>query len=122
LAYRNSKKEGGIPDNIKTVSPIVPKKKQRTLVFNHDLLCCEYQYAMLAAPSLNVKLAEKKNLRVLVLGTGAGLLPMFLRHQLNPVLAEITTVDINSEVINVNKISNLILYLDCKEILRLCGG
>lgn len=101
LGYRNSKKEGGIPDAIKTVSPIAPKKKQRTLVFNHDLLCCEYQYAMLAAPALNLKLAEKGQLRILVLGTGAGLLPMFLRHQLKDALAEIITVDINPEVIKV---------------------
>jgi hypothetical protein len=79
LAYRNSKKEGGIPEGIKAVSPIAPKKKQRTLVFNHDLLCCEYEYAMLAAPALNVKLADKNQLKILVLGTGAGLLPMFLR-------------------------------------------
>lgn len=101
LAYRNSKKEGGIPENIKTVSPLAPKKKQRTLVFNHDLLCCEYQYAMLAAPALTLRLAEKGSLRILVLGTGAGLLPMFLRSQLNSVLSEIVTVDINTEVIKV---------------------
>jgi hypothetical protein len=42
LAYRNSKKEGGWPEHIKTVSPIAPKKKQRILTLNHDLLCCEY--------------------------------------------------------------------------------
>jgi methylase of polypeptide subunit release factors len=62
---------------------------------------------MLAAPALNLKLAEKGQLRILVLGTGAGLLPMFLRHQLDTVLAEITTVDINPEVIKVNT-TNLI--------------
>ena len=60
---------------------------------------------MLAAPALNVKLADKNQLKILVLGTGAGLLPMFLRWQLNSVLAEITTVDINPEVINVNLFS-----------------
>ena len=63
---------------------------------------------MLAAPALNLKLAEKGQLRILVLGTGAGLLPMFLRHQLDSVLAEITTVDINPEVLKVT--SNLILF------------
>ena len=57
---------------------------------------------MLAAPSLSLRLAEKGNLRILVLGTGAGLLPMFLRSQLNSVLAEIVTVDINPEVIKVS--------------------
>jgi len=75
---------------------------------------------MLAAPALNVKLADKNQLKILVLGTGAGLLPMFLRQQLNSVLAEITTVDINPEVINVKQFSSSDLFycLDCKEILR----
>ena len=102
LAYRNSKKEGGFPENIKTTSPIAPKKKQRILTFNHDLLCCEYQYAMLAGPSLTLRIAEKSQVRVLVLGTGAGLLPMFLRGQLGDKLAELVTVDINEEVIKVS--------------------
>jgi spermidine synthase len=103
LAYRNSKKEGGWPAHIQTVSPIALKKKQRVLVYNHDLLCCEYQYAMLAGPSLTVKLAEKPSVRILVLGTGAGLLPMFLRSQLGDKLAELVTVDINPEVIKIAK-------------------
>lgn len=84
-----------------TVSPIASKKKNRVLVFNHELLCCEYQYAMLAAPSLSLGLAEKKDLRILILGTGAGLLPMFLRGQLGNNLKELVTVDINPEVIRV---------------------
>jgi spermidine synthase len=71
------------------------------LTFNHDLLCCEYQYAMLAGPALNLKLAEKTGLRVLVLGTGAGLLPMFLRSQLEAKLSKVVTVDVNPEVIKV---------------------
>lgn len=101
LAYRNSKKEGGWPENQLTVSPVATKKKQRVLTFNHDLLCCEYQYAMLAGPALNLKLADKANLRVLVLGTGAGLLPMFLRSQLDSKLSKLVTVDVNPEVINI---------------------
>lgn len=103
LTYRNSKKEGGWPEHIKAVSPVAHKKKQRVLVFNHDLLCSEYQYAMLAGPALTQKIAEKPNLRILVLGTGAGLLPMFLRSQLDTKLAEIVTVDINPEIIKIAK-------------------
>jgi tRNA1(Val) A37 N6-methylase TrmN6 len=64
---------------------------------------------MLAAPALSLRLAEKGNLRILVLGTGAGLLPMFLRSQLNSVLAEIVTVDINPEVIKVISFNILLL-------------
>lgn len=101
LVYRNSKKEGGWPEHLETVSPIAKKKKQRVLTYNHDLLCCEYQYAMLAGPALTLKLAEKANLRILVLGTGAGLLPMFLRSQLDSKLSKLITVDINPEVINI---------------------
>jgi tRNA1(Val) A37 N6-methylase TrmN6 len=56
---------------------------------------------MLSGPSLSLKLAEKPKVRVLVLGTGAGLLPMFLKSQLGDHLAELVTVDINPEVIKV---------------------
>jgi tRNA1(Val) A37 N6-methylase TrmN6 len=37
------------------------------------------------------------------LGTGAGLLPMFLKSQLGDRLSEIVTVDINPEIIKVAK-------------------
>jgi len=50
---------------------------------------------MLAGLSLCPKLIEKDQLRILVLGTGAGLLPMFLRSQLGDKLKEIVTIDIN---------------------------
>ncbi len=56
---------------------------------------------MLAAPSLSLRLPEKGKLRILVLGTGAGLLPMFLRGQLGEKIEQIVTVDINPEVIKV---------------------
>ena len=103
LCYRNSKKDGGFPENVKAVSPIALKKKQRILTYNHELLCCEYQYAMLSGPALTLKLGEKTGLRILVLGTGAGLLSMFLRSQLDTKLAEIVTVDINPEIIKIAK-------------------
>ena len=70
---------------------------------NHELLCSEYQYAMLAGLSLTTKLSEKPAVRVLVLGTGAGLLPMFLRNQLGDKLKELVTVDINPEIVKVAK-------------------
>jgi predicted O-methyltransferase YrrM len=83
------------------------------LTFNHDLLCCEYQYAMLSAPSLSLKIAEKPQVRVLVLGTGAGLLSMFLRGQLGDKLAELITVDINPEMIKVSILRNITWFVDC---------
>ena len=51
LVYRNSKK-GEIEEYLKTSSPVCPKKKQRALVYNHDFLCAEYQYSMLASFSM----------------------------------------------------------------------
>lgn len=51
LVYRNPAK-GAIPDHLKVQSSIAPKKKQRITVLNHDILCCEYQYSMLAGLSL----------------------------------------------------------------------
>ncbi len=58
---------------------------------------------MLAAPSLTLKLVEKVGLRILVLGTGAGLLPTFLRQQFDSRLSEIITIDINEEVLKIAK-------------------
>ncbi len=58
---------------------------------------------MLAAPSLTLKLVEKTGLRILVLGTGAGLLPTFLRQQFDSRLSEIITIDINEEVLKIAK-------------------
>jgi predicted O-methyltransferase YrrM len=63
---------------------------------------------MLAGPALSLKISEKPQVRILVLGTGAGLLPMFLKSQLGDKLAELITVDINPEVI---KVFYSILYL-----------
>lgn len=58
---------------------------------------------MLAGLSLCPKLVEKDQLRILVLGTGAGLLPMFLKSQLGDKLKEIVTIDINEQIIKVAK-------------------
>jgi spermidine synthase len=58
---------------------------------------------MLSGFSLAPKLVEKDNIRILVLGTGAGLLPMFLKGQLGERLKELVTVDINEEIVKVAK-------------------
>lgn len=56
---------------------------------------------MLSGLSLVPHIADKKNVRILVLGTGAGLLPMFLKSQLGDKVKEIVTVDINPEIVKV---------------------
>lgn len=56
---------------------------------------------MLAAFSMIALEADKK-LKVLVLGTGAGVLPMFLRHQINEEnLASIDCVDSDPKIIEL---------------------
>lgn len=58
---------------------------------------------MLSGLGLCKNLATKDNIRVLVLGTGAGLLPMFFKTQLGDKLGKIVTVDINTDIIQVAK-------------------
>lgn len=58
---------------------------------------------MLAGLALCKGLAERDNLRILVLGTGAGLLPMFLKTQLGEKLKQLVTVDINTDIVEVAK-------------------
>ena len=58
-------------------------------------------------------------MRILVLGTGAGLLPMFLRSQLGEKIAELITVDINPEVIKVCCFYHDINIIDSEGVLRL---
>ena len=97
---------------MKVTSNIAPKKKQRILVVNHETISSEYQFSMLAGLSLSKGLLEQKALRVIVLGTGAGLLPMFLKNQLGDKLKELVTVDISEEMIKVILRGNNI-YIDC---------
>jgi spermidine synthase len=101
LHYRNSK-VSPVPEEHKAHSIIAPKKKQRTLVYNHDVICAEYQASMLAGLSISSALAEKGQVSALILGTGAGLLPMFLRKQLGDKVKQIVTVDINQEMVDVS--------------------
>jgi tRNA1(Val) A37 N6-methylase TrmN6 len=109
LHYKNTKTTP-VPDALKANSSIAPKKKQRTLVFNHDVICAEYQASMLAGLSLSSALAEKGQVSALVLGTGAGLLPMFLRRQLGDKAKQIVTVDISKEMVDVSSLIIINIY------------
>ncbi len=51
LIYKDSKKKA-FAENTLTSSTLCPKKKQRVVVLNHELLCSEYQAAFLAGMSL----------------------------------------------------------------------
>lgn len=57
---------------------------------------------MMSSISLAKSFAEKPEISVLVLGTGAGTLPMFLQSQLGPKhIKEIVTVDISEDMVKV---------------------
>ena len=51
MVYRNPKTLEILP-HMKTKSAICPKKKQRELIFDRDILTCEYHSAMFAGMSL----------------------------------------------------------------------
>ncbi len=84
MVYRNPKSTE-ILTFMKTKSTLCPKKKQRELVFDRDILTCEYHCAMLSglslvADHLITKASNNEKLHILVCGTGAGALSMFIRH------------------------------------------
>ena len=79
LIYKNTKtSKTPTTDEMKTVSELLPERKQRAVIFDRNTLTFEVHQAMLAALSLSDFTASKS--KVLVCGTGAGVLPMFLKH------------------------------------------
>ena len=92
---------------MKTQSLLRPKKKQKEVIFDRESLTYECHHAMIAGLCL---VAEKlcaqlkntelnKKLNILVLGTGTGVLPMFLKQHFATHLDKITTVDIDARVL-----------------------
>ena len=85
MVYRDPKKHQ-IADSMLANSKMCPKKKGKVAVLNHDFLTSEYQQLMLAGLSQVPELKEAQKLRILHLGTGAGIFPMFLKSQLGSAL------------------------------------
>ena len=85
----------------------MPKKKQKEVVFDRDSLTYECHHAMIAGLCLTadklcaqIKNADlDKKLNILVLGTGTGILPMFLSQHFSKYLEKITTVEIDAGVL-----------------------
>ena len=85
----------------------MPKKKQKEVVFDRDNLTYECHHAMIAGLCLTadklcaqIKNADlDKKLNILVLGTGTGILPMFLSQHFSKYLEKITTVEIDAGVL-----------------------
>jgi len=106
LVYRNSK-SSDLLLHMKTQSALMPKKKQKEVIFDRESLTYEYHHAMIAGLCLSAeKLCAKfkiadldKKLNILLLGTGTGILPMFLRQHLSKHLDKITTVEVDAGVL-----------------------
>ena len=79
------------------------KKKGKVAVLNHDFLTSEYQQLMLAGLSQVPELKDLEKVRILHLGTGAGIFPMFLKSQLQDKLAHLKTVDISADILTIAK-------------------
>lgn len=99
LVYRDPKKHD-IPEHLIANSKEAPKKKGKIAVLNQDHLNNEYQQAMLAGMFMASNIS-KKPLNVLHLGTGAGIMPSFLRSQLGASLAKLTTIDNNADILKI---------------------
>ena len=106
LIYRNSKSQGLLP-HMKTQSVLRPKKNKKEVIFDRDSLTYECHQACFSGLSLvaeklcaQLKNAElNKKINILVLGTGVGVLPMFLKQHFSTHLEKITTVEIDAGVL-----------------------
>lgn len=97
--YRDPKKHEILPQH-EAVSEQCPKKKGKKSVFNFEVLSHEYQYAILSGLFQCPEILDKP-LRVLHLGTGAGIMPMFLKTQLRDKVEKIVTIDINDSMLRL---------------------
>lgn len=100
MTYRNVKNQ---EDVFEVQTKLYQPKKQRIIAINHDYLCSEYQRAKMMGIGLApLSFGKKDNkLNFLVLGTGAGLLTMFIQSQLKPFLNKLDTVDNNPTMLKI---------------------
>lgn len=101
LVYRNTK---NAKDLFQANSRLYEKKKQRVVVINHDYLCSEYQRAKMIGIGLapaGFSTAEHEKLNFLILGTGAGLLTMFIQSQLHDHINKLDTIDNNPVMLKI---------------------
>ena len=72
-------------------------------IINQNYLTSSYHSAMLAGLFLCSDLAEKTNMNILQLGTGAGTFAMFLYNNFKQVVQKITIVDINPDILGIGR-------------------
>jgi hypothetical protein len=102
ISYMNAKNKS-YSEKLRAQSVYAPSKKNKKVVFDFDWLQCEYHQTMVAGLNLVADHWAKRDdpIDVLVCGTGAGIFPMFLRHNLRDRLKSLVTVDISQQVLQV---------------------
>jgi len=117
IVYRDPKKHE-IAESLVANSEMCPSKKGKTAILNHNHLTNEYQQGMLAGlfmtPGFGVN-----SINALHLGTGAGIMPMFLKEQLGDKLTKVTTIDNNPSMLKVAE--KYFGFLPGDKIESLCG-
>lgn len=93
----NKEEEGPL-----TKSKLFPEDEKTKVIINHKVLCSDYERAIIAGlatiPGLVV---EKPQFKILVLGTGAGVFPMFMKS--NVPNAVIHAVDKDAETLKLGE-------------------
>ena len=97
--YRDPKKHE-ISERVVANSEQCPAKKGKKAILYQEFLNNEYQQAMMAALMMVPDLV-KKPMEVLHLGTGAGIMPMFLQNQFGDNISKITTIDNSKEMLQI---------------------
>ena len=100
IVFRDPKKHDLQPYQLVT-SELAPKKKGKVAVFDHDYLVSEYQRAMLSGLCQVPGLKNKEKLRILHLGTGAGIMSNFLISQFGDKIEQLVTIDNNQDMLTI---------------------
>jgi spermidine synthase len=93
---------------VKVRSPLWKTSDDEFLYFEHTFLNSEYLAAMVAGlatyyPMIEDPSRKEKKLYFLVLGTGAGIFPMFLYKTMHPIISRLNTIDIDETIVNIGK-------------------
>jgi len=93
---------------VKVRSPLWKTNDDEFLFIDHNELNSEYLAAMIAGLSSYYTMFEEstrkeKNSYFLILGTGAGILPMFIHNTMNKIIGSLITVDIDETIVNIGR-------------------
>ncbi|CAI2386965.1 unnamed protein product [Moneuplotes crassus] len=105
---RNRGKKEHLSSFTKVRSPLWKTDEDEFLYIDHNHLNSEYLAAMMAglctyAPSFEDENNTEKKSNFLVLGTGAGILPMFIYKTMSPMIGRLNTVDIDETIVKIGE-------------------